>query len=137
MQFSQCIPKITHFPFPNAFQTDAIFSLLLWNDSQKFPELKSQCSVSLQDQAVQKKRCLESVLYVSEVENLFQVSLSLLFETVVFPSFLKKSTEVENEILCNKRNKTLPDLTNSQPISLKLKLCFGCTEVFCTMFTHP
>ena len=28
----------------------------------------------LQDQALQKKRCLEAVLYVSEVENLFQVS---------------------------------------------------------------
>ena len=30
-----------------------------------------------QDQAHQKKRCLEAVLYVSEVENLFQVCVCI------------------------------------------------------------
>ncbi|XP_053386476.1 dystonin-like isoform X4 [Mercenaria mercenaria] len=39
--------------------------------TKEVPVLESEYAL-LEDQALQKKRCLESVLYVSEVENLFQ-----------------------------------------------------------------
>lgn len=41
------------------------------NQSKEFQELESEYRL-LEDQALQKKRCLEAVLYVSECENLFQ-----------------------------------------------------------------
>ena len=42
----------------------------------------------LQDQALQKKRCLETLLYVNEVENLLQVNKWLIFVDIQSNLFL-------------------------------------------------